>query len=140
MGRAVAFAVVAVVVALAPVAAAQRQTTAPNVFVTVNITLTGSKVIVSPKTAPRGSDARLVVHNVSKKPQVFSFNYNYLGGGVHSGFQRVFKPGERSVLLLYLSDRGVLPYYSGSSFDHAKPGSRGHFVVGFECALCNQDA
>ena len=122
-----------------PAALSSVRTTAPSVYVDVHITLTDGKVIMKPKTGPRGSDARLIVHNISKKPQVFAFNYADLGNGLHSGFMRVFKPGERSILLLYLSNRGFLPYWSGASYEKAKAAARGKFLVGNQCALCNPD-
>lgn len=119
---------------------AQVRTTAPSVYVTVNVTLTDSKVIVSPKGAPRGADARIVVHNIGKKARSLAFDYHALGSGVHGGFDRVFKPGQRSVLFLFLDSRGVIPYFSGPSFDRTSPASRGTFTVGAECTLCNQYA
>jgi hypothetical protein len=122
-----------------PAAVGRARTTSPNVFIDVHITLTGSKVIVEPKSGPRGSDARLIVHNISKKPQVFAFNYKNLGNGAYSGLIRTFKPGEKTILLLYLSMRGVLPYYSGPSYKKASPAARGKFLVGDQCALCNPD-
>jgi len=131
--------VLAVTAIAVPAAVSAVRTTAPNVYVNVHITLTGSKVIVTPKSGPRGSAARLIVRNISKKPQVFAFNYTNLGNGVHSGFLRRFKPGEKAILLLYLSARGFLPYYSGPSYDKAKPAARGKFLVGNQCTLCNPD-
>ncbi len=115
-------------------------TTAPSVYVNVNITLTDSKVIVSPKSAPRGADARIIVHNLSKKSRFLAFDYHAVGSGVHGGFERVFKPGAKVVLFLFLDSRGVIPYYSGSTFDRTSAALRGTFIVGAECALCNQDA
>jgi hypothetical protein len=122
-----------------PAATSSVRTTAPAVYVTVHITLDDGKVIMKPKTGPRGSDVRLVVHNISKKPQTLAFNYADLGNGLHSGFMRVFKPGEKTILLLYLSNRGFLPYWSGPSYAKAKPSARGKFLVGNQCALCNPD-
>jgi hypothetical protein len=122
-----------------PAATSSVRTTAPSVYVNVHITLDDGKVIMKPKTGPRGSDARLIVHNISKKPQVLAFDYADLGNGLHSGFLRVFKPGEKSILILYLSNRGFLPYWSGRTYAKAKPAARGKFLVGNQCALCNPD-
>jgi hypothetical protein len=121
---------------LSPVAGAQQQTTSPGVNVKVYITLTGSKVIVTPKVAPRGSDALLIVHNVSRNPQRLAFDYKELAGGVHTGFNRVFKPGERQILVLFLDYRAALPYYSGPSFAGSNAASRGIFLVGPQCTAC----
>src|SRR5664279_1540505 len=84
-----------------PVGDSKVTTTAPNGYINVHVTLTDSKVIVSPKTAPRGSDARLIVRNIGTKPHSFT-----LLTGVQTGFSRVFKPGKPSVLVLYLDRRG----------------------------------
>jgi hypothetical protein len=122
-----------------PAATSSMRTTAPSVYVNVHITLDDGKVIMKPKTGPRGSDARLIVKNVSKKPQLFAFDYADLGNGLHSGFLRVFKPGQKSVLILYLSNRGFMPYWSGRTYARARPTARGKFLVGNQCALCNPD-
>ena len=137
-GRLFALALLAGLV-LASAGSAQVRTTAPNVYVNVNVTLTDSRVIVSPRSAPRGADARIVVRNIGKSARPFAFGYNSLGSGVHTGFNRVFQPGRRSVLFLFLDSRGVISYYSGPSFARASSAAKGTFIVGTECALCNQD-
>jgi hypothetical protein len=109
---------------LAASAAAQPQTTAPNIFVKIHVTLTDSKVILSPKHAPRGTDAQFLVRNIGTKPHTFTFGTLKRGLGVQTGFSRVVKPGQHKVLLLYLNYRGALPYYS----DHGR--AKGKFIVG----------
>jgi hypothetical protein len=117
-----AAAVVAGVIATS--AAAQPQTTAPNVFVKIHVTLTDTKVILSPKHAPRGTDAQFLVRNIGTKPHTFTFGTLKRGLGVQTGFSRLVKPGQHQVLLLYLNYRGVLPYYS----DHGRV--QGKFIIG----------
>ncbi|MDP9225146.1 MAG: hypothetical protein M3P18_15125, partial [Actinomycetota bacterium] len=92
---------------------------------------------VSPHTAPRGADARFLVRNIGTKPVTFTIGNGPHGVGVQTGFSRVFKPGTQKVLLLYLNYRGAIPYFSGDSFARAKPGTKGSFLVGAQCALCN---
>lgn len=121
----------------APAAQPEARTTAPDVYITSHITLSKSKVIVSPDTAPDGSDLRLVVTNIDSKPQRFSFDYTVLAGGKHTGFDLVFKPHQSRTFLLELESEGRLPYFSGSSFDEASGLQRGVFLVGPECAQCD---
>ena len=125
------------VVAFVPTGQSQRQTTAPNIYVSIRVTLTDTKVVVSPRTAPRGTDARFLVHNIGTKPVTFTIGTSAHGVGVQTGFRRVLKPGTQKILLLYLNYRGAIPYYSGDSLAHAKAGTKGWFVVGAQCALCN---
>jgi hypothetical protein len=124
---------------LVPSAVARPQTTAPNVFVNIHVTLTDTKVILSPKTAPRGSDARFIVKNTGTKPHTFTLGSNRLGASSQSGFSRTVAPKQSKILLLYLNARGVLPYYGGASASKALPGMKGSFLVGPQCALCVQD-
>jgi hypothetical protein len=128
--------VVAALVALAvtPVAASQGVTTAPDVFISIHVTLTDSKVIVSPKSAPRGAAARFIVRNVGKKVHTFTVRTGSL-----TGFSRAFKPGGHAILLLYLSYRGVLPYYGGTTFASTPKPMKGTIIVGAACAACIQD-
>jgi hypothetical protein len=114
-----------------PTAYGAVATTAPNVFITVKVTLTDSKIVLSRHSAPRGTDVRFVVTNLGKEPHSFTLGTLDRGAGLQTGFARVFRPGQHQVLLLFLDYRGVLPYYSGLRRDLAKPGMHGTFVVGF---------
>jgi len=122
-----------------PSALARPQTTAPNVFVNIHVTLTDSKVILFPKTAPRGSDARFIVTNKGTKPHTFTLGSSKLGAGLQSGFTRVVKPKQHQILLLYLNARGALPYYGGATAKKALPSMKGIFLVGPQCAECVQE-
>jgi hypothetical protein len=124
---------------LVPAAQARPQTTAPNVYVNIHVTLTDTKIIFAPKSAPRGADARFIVSNIGTKPQTFTLGSSNRGLGIQTGFSRVIKPKEHQVLLLYLNARGTLPYYSGLKASKALPAMKGIFVVGAQCALCVPD-
>ncbi len=116
--------------ALVPAVQARPSTTAPNIFVKVNVTLTDSKIILSTNTAPRGTDAQFIVRNTGTKPHTFTLGTTKRGLGFQTGFTRVFKPGQHQVLLLYLNYRGVLPYYSNTPADLPKKAMHGTFVIG----------
>jgi hypothetical protein len=124
---------------LVPGAMARPQTTAPNVFVNIHVTLTDTKVILSPKTAPRGSDARFIVKNTGTKPHTFTLGSSRLGADSQSGFTRTVAPKQSKILLIYLNARGVLPYYGGATASKSLPAMKGSFLVGPQCALCVQD-
>jgi hypothetical protein len=124
---------------LVPSASAQSQTTAPNVFVNIHVTLTDTKVILSPKTAPRGSDARFIVRNTGTKPHTFTLGSNVLNADLQSGFTRTVKPKHQQILLLYLNARGALPYYGGATAKKSSAPMKGIFLVGPQCAECIQD-
>ena len=125
--------------ALVSSAAAERQTTSPNVYVNINVTLTDSKVTMSPRSAPRGSDARFIVRNIGKQAHLFTLGTTERGLGFQTGFSRVFKPKAHQVLLLYLDQRSVLQYYLGASAKSATPAMKGTFTVGAQCAECVPD-
>jgi hypothetical protein len=124
---------------LASAAVAQPQTTAPNVFVNIHVTLTDTKVILTPKTAPRGSDARFIVTNTGTKPHSFTLGSNKVSPALQSGFTRIVAPKHHEILLLYLNARGALPYYGGATPKKASPAMKGIFLVGATCAECIQD-
>jgi hypothetical protein len=111
-------------------ASARPQTTAPNIFVKIHVTLTDSKIILTPKRAPRGTDAQFIVQNVGKKPHTFTFGTTKRGLGVQTGFSRLVKPGQHQLLLLYLNYRGILPYYSNTPADRKNPAMHGKFTIG----------
>jgi hypothetical protein len=128
-----------VAVVLVPVGHSQRVTTAPSIYVNVHVTLTGSRVVVSPNSAPRGSNARFIVRNITHKPLTFTMGTARRGAGLQSGFSRTFKPGTQSILLLYLDYRGVISYFGGQSLAKATPAMKGSFSIGLQCSLCVQD-
>ncbi len=121
-------------------ALARTATTAPSIYINVNVTLTDSKVIVRPASAPRGANARFVVRNTGKKPHSFTVGFQKRAAGLQVGFTRTFPPGNHSVFIVYLNYRGVVPYFSGASYAKASPAMKGTFLVGATCAACVQDS
>jgi hypothetical protein len=105
-------------------------TTAPNLYVTVNVTMTNTNFVLSVHAAPRGADARFVIHNVSNKPHNFAVGNGNTGVGVQTGFSATVQPGQKKILILFLDIRGKVAYHAGLAADRNKPGMRGEFLVG----------
>ncbi len=124
---------------LVPATQARPQTTAPSIFINIHVTLTDTKIIFAPKSAPRGADARFIVNNIGTKAHTFTLGLNNRGSGAQTGFSRVIEPKAHEILLLYLNARGKVPYYSGITAATALPAMKGIFLVGAQCALCIQD-
>jgi hypothetical protein len=124
--------VLLLVVALVPAAQAHArpQTTAPNVFFNIHVTLTNARIIVDKHRAPRGTYARFVIRNVGTRPLNFTLGRAKRGTGAQSGFSRTLKPRQRQILLLFLDYRGTIPYSSSLPADRAKPGMKGVFTIG----------
>jgi hypothetical protein len=120
----------AVLVAVAAVAGQAQATTAPDLYVNVNVTMTNSRFILSVDTAPRGADARFVLHNVSNQPHNFALGNGPVGTGVQSGFSVTVKPGQQKILVLFLDNRGAVHYHGGLPADRNKPGMKGVFIIG----------
>jgi hypothetical protein len=121
---------VTVVAAAALAAGAAFGTTAPSIIVQVHVTITDSKITVTPKRAPRGSDAQFIVRNVGTKLHTFTLGTAKRSTGKQTGFSRVMAPHTQKILLLYLDYRGALPYFSNTPADKAKSGMHGTFTVG----------
>jgi hypothetical protein len=111
-------------------------TTNPSVFVAVHVTITDSKVAISPKSEPRGSTAQFIMKNTGSKGVTFSVGNESPGLGARFGFRTVLGPGAHRTLLLYLSTRGRVPYYVGGSYGAAKASERGQLIVGDTCSVC----
>jgi hypothetical protein len=131
-GRLLAFAVAASVsgTAFAPAAHAQPRTTAPSGFVNIRVTLTDTRIVVSTHTAPRGTYARFIIHNIGTKPHAFTLGKAPRGTGSQSGFSRTLQPGARKILILFLDYRGRIPYFSSLPGDLPKSAMKGTFMVG----------
>ena len=105
-------------------------TTAPDLFVTVNVTMTNTKFTLSLHSGPRGADAKFVIHNVSNKPHNFAIGTEKYGTGVQTGFSATVKPGQTTILILFLDIRSTITYGPGLPADRNKPGMRGTFSIG----------
>jgi hypothetical protein len=105
-------------------------TTAPDLFVTVRVTMTDKKFVVSNHSGPRGADAKFVIHNTSNKPHNFSLGREDYGEGTQTGFTITVKPGQRIIKVLYLDIRSKLKYFPGLAADRDKKGMEGVFSIG----------
>jgi hypothetical protein len=106
------------------------RTTAPDLYVTVNVTMTNTRFIVSLHSAPRGADARFVVRNIGSKPNTFAVGKENYGSGAQTGFSVTVKPGQQKILILFLDIRGKIPYYSGLKADRNNSAMKGEFSIG----------
>jgi hypothetical protein len=122
---------VAFAAALATAATAfpARATTEPSVTVTVRVTLTDKRIVLSRDQAPRGTFVRFVVHNTGKKPHAFVLGNARHGIGRQTGFARTLRPGTTEILFLFLDYRGRLPYFGTLPAGHAKPAPAGQFTI-----------
>jgi hypothetical protein len=118
-------------VALVPAAqsSARPGTTAPPPVVNVKVTITDSRIGLSPKRAQRGAMARFILLNVGKKPHTFKLGHERRGTGTQTGFTRALKPNEQSILIYFLDYRGKLPYLGILPADRSKPGMKGIFTI-----------
>jgi hypothetical protein len=105
-------------------------TTAPDLYVKVNVTITNTRFILSLHSGPRGADARFDIHNESNKTNIFAIGSEKYDTGVQTGFSTEVKPGQSKILILFLDIRGKLPYYSGLPADRNNPGMKGIFEIG----------
>jgi hypothetical protein len=124
-----------VLAALAPLSLAAPRTTAPGVLVNVHVTISDTTIKLTPKTAPRGSDARFLIRNIGKKPHTFTLGAAKVRPGSPTGFTRAFPPKSHQIFVLLLTYRGTLPY----SVDGGRSGMKGVFTIGETCALCIPD-
>jgi hypothetical protein len=106
------------------------RTTAPDLYVNVNVTMTNTAFILSTHAAPRGADARFVLHNTSNQPHNFALGKENYGTGVQTGFTATVKPGQTKILILFLDIRGSITYGPGLAADRNKAGMKGTFQIG----------
>jgi hypothetical protein len=99
------------------------QTTAPPPTVNVKVTITDSRVGVSPKSGARGGLARFIIVNLGSKP--YTFKLGARGAG-QIGFARLLRPKEQKVLLVFLDYRSKVAY---SVVGESVPGARGFFTI-----------
>lgn len=105
-------------------------TTAPDLYVTVNVTMTNTRFILSLHSGPRGADAKFVLHNISNKPHNFALGKVNYGEGNPTGFNATVKPGKTKILFLFLDVRGTLTYGPGLRADANEAGMKGEFLIG----------
>jgi hypothetical protein len=116
--------------ALIPAAhGARPQTTVPDVFVTIHVTITDSKIALDRHSAGRGDEVRWAIRNIGKKIHTFTLGHTKRQSGSQTGFSATLKPRQEKLFLLYLDYRGLLPYRSILSHDANKPGMKGIFKI-----------
>jgi hypothetical protein len=109
--------------------AAHPNTTVPEVFLPVYVTITDSRISLNRKTAHRGDEVRFTIRNIGKSVHTFSLGDKKHSLGRQVGFSATLKPKEEKIFLLYLDYRGTLPYRSAVKADLRKPGMRGTFKI-----------
>ncbi len=108
---------------------AQPLTTTPDVFVTIHVTITDSRISLDRRSASRGDEARFVIRNVGKLAHTFTLGTKRFGTGTQTGFHSALKPRQEKLVLLFLDYRGPLPYRSTMRHDLGKPGMKGTFKI-----------
>ena len=116
--------------ALTARADARPNTTVPDVFLPVHVTVTDSRISLDRKSAHRGDEVRFTIRNAGTKTHNFTLGTNTKRGiGSQVGFSTTLKPKQEKVFLLFLDYRGSLPYRSIVKADLKKPGMRGFFKI-----------
>ena len=127
------FALLATFAAVAAVpsaqAAAAPQTTAPPPVIDIKVTISDTAIVMSRTHAFRGDYARFILHNTGAKPHAFSFGQGKRGTGVQTGFSRLIKPNQVTILLLFLDYRGKVPFRGTLPADRVKARMRGTFSI-----------
>jgi hypothetical protein len=109
--------------------AARPDTTVPEVFLPVYVTITDARISLNRKTAHRGDEVRFTIRNTGKKIHSFSLGDKKHSLGRQVGFSATLKPREEKVFLLYLDYRGELPYRSTIKADLKIARMRGIFRI-----------
>jgi hypothetical protein len=105
-------------------------TTEPDVYNTVTVTITDTKITVSDHEVSRGEGVDFRVKNIGKKPHNFVLVGDNAIGLAHEGLGTpVLLPRKTWVLQVFMDIRGDLPYKSTLKADRTKPGMRGTFTV-----------
>jgi hypothetical protein len=105
-------------------------TTEPEVYEDVNVTITDRKIVLSDRRAERGEGVSLHVKNTGKKPHSFAFaGRGALALGSAGLSTPVLKPGQTYILSVYMDVRGAVPYRSTVKADAGRIGMRGVFFV-----------
>ena len=110
---------------LAGAAHARPLTTAPGLVLTVHVTITDTRIALSPRSAPRGVYGRFIVTNAGSKVH----NFTLSADGATRGFSRTLKPRRRAVVERFLDARARVRYFSSLPADRSKPGMKGFFSI-----------
>jgi len=119
-------------IALVPAAngVTRPNTTEPDEYVRVNVTITDTRIIMSDNEASRGEGVDFYVKNIGKKPHNFVLVGQQAVGLAREGLGTpVLLPRKTWVLQAFMDVRGDLPYKSTLKADAKKPGMKGTFTV-----------
>lgn len=105
---------------------AQPQTTAPTSVRKIHVTITDSRITLSPHDVPRGVVGRFVITNVGTKPHNFTLEAGTVATPL---LTQTLAPHKQAVVPLFLDYRGKVRYLDRLAADREKPGMRGIFVV-----------
>ena len=110
--------------------AARPNTTIPDVFLPVAVTLTDKKITLNRKSGHRGDEVRFTIRNAGTKVHNFTIGATQKRGtGKQTGFSATLKPNQQKEILLFLDYRGPFPYKSALRADRNKPGMKGVFQI-----------
>jgi hypothetical protein len=115
--------------ALAPAVQARPLTTAPSLVLSVHVTITDTRIVLDPHSAPRGVEARFIIKNEGSKVHNFTLNGKTAPAGVLQRFSRTLKPQQREIVSLFLDLRQRIPYFGARPADRTKSGMKGFFVI-----------
>jgi hypothetical protein len=119
-------------VALVPAAngLARPNTTEPDVYNDVNVTITDTKIIISDTNATRGEGVDFHVKNIGKRPHNFVLVGDNAIGLAHEGLGTpVLLPKKTWILQVFMDIRGDIPFRSTVRADRTKVGMKGTFSV-----------
>jgi hypothetical protein len=108
---------------------ARPNTTVPEVFVPINVTITDARISLNRRTANRGDVVRFTIRNTGKALHTFTLGDKKHSLGRQVGFSAIVRPKQEKAFLLYLDYRGSLPYRSVIKADLLKLGMRGIFKI-----------
>src|SRR6478735_7872184 len=87
--------------------AAGPDTTIPDVFLPVHVTLTDTRISLDRKSGHRGDEVRFTIRNAGKKTHNFTIGAGVKAGtGKQVGFSTTLKPNQQKEILLFLDYRG----------------------------------
>jgi hypothetical protein len=109
---------------------AHPDTTIPDVFLTIHVTLTDARISLDRHSAGRGDEVRFIIRNAGTKIHNFTLGTTQTkGAGAQTGFSTTLRPKQQKLNLLFLDYRGPLPYHSAIRADRNKPGMKGIFTI-----------
>jgi hypothetical protein len=103
----------ACLVVAAPGFARSHTTNQPAIF-TVKVTITDTRIAMSPTHAARGSTVTFILTNRGKKTHTFQIGDVKRGAGYGQGFRQTLRPNQQFTKVMYLDYRGVMKFFTRS--------------------------